>query len=93
MPSVTHSSPLYDVRILDDLLASAADLEFVGVAKVSGSGSWTPQNTGTATNVVIEDPVNGIDIPAGEQAVVEITVRLTDTATNVAGLEFSNTVV
>jgi len=91
VPSVTHSSPLYDVRILDDLLASAADLEFVGVAKVSGSGSWTPQNTGTATNVVIEDPVNGIDIPAGDQAVIDITVRLLDTPTNVAGLVFTNT--
>ena len=40
---------------------------------------------------MIEDPVNGIDIPAGEQAVVEITVRLQDTATNVAGLTFTNT--
>jgi len=90
VPSSPHTAPLYDVRILDDLNASAADLEFVSVSKVSGSGSWTPVNTGTATNLVIEDPVNGIDIPAGEQIVVEITVRLTDTSTNVAGLTFTN---
>jgi large repetitive protein len=76
VPSVPHSAPIYDVRIFDDLTASAADLEFVSVARVSGSGTWTPVNTGTATHLVIEDPVNGIDIPAGEQAVIEITVRL-----------------
>jgi uncharacterized repeat protein (TIGR01451 family)/fimbrial isopeptide formation D2 family protein len=91
VPAVAHTAPIYDVRILDDLAASAADLEFVSVTKVSGSGAWTPQNTGDATSLVIEDPVNGIDIPAGEQAVVEITVRLLDTATNVAGLSFTNT--
>ncbi len=91
VPSATHTSPLYDVRLLDDLAASAADLQFVDIAKVSGSGPWTPVNTGTATSLVIEDPVNGIDIPAGEQAVIEVTVRLSDTATNVAGLTFTNT--
>jgi uncharacterized repeat protein (TIGR01451 family)/fimbrial isopeptide formation D2 family protein len=91
VPSAPHSAPLYDVRILDDLSASAADLEFVSVSKLSGSGSWTPVNTGTLTNLVIEDPANGIDIPAGEQVVIEITVVLTDTGTNVAGLSFTNT--
>jgi uncharacterized repeat protein (TIGR01451 family) len=91
VPSQLHSAPLFDVRITDDLIASAADLEFVGVRKISGSGAWTPENTGTGSSLVIEDPVNGIDIPAGEQVVVEIDVRLADTATNVAGLTFTNT--
>jgi uncharacterized repeat protein (TIGR01451 family) len=91
IPSAPHTSPLYDVRILDDLNVSAADLQFVDVTKISGPGSWTPVNTGTATNLVIEDPANGIDIPVGAQAVIEITVRLLDTATNVAGLTFTNT--
>ncbi|MBT8067777.1 MAG: DUF11 domain-containing protein [Gammaproteobacteria bacterium] len=91
IPSALHSAHLYDVRILDDLNVSAADLLYVDVTKISGSGSWTPVNTGTPTNLVIEDPVNGIDIPAGEQAVIEISVRLADTATNVAGLTFTNT--
>ena len=91
VPFAPHIADMYDVRILDDLAASAADLEFVGVIKISGSGPWTPVNTGTATSLVIEDPVVGIDIPAGEQVVIEITVRLVDTATNVAGLQFTNT--
>ncbi|MHC4992383.1 MAG: hypothetical protein ACYTGC_15530, partial [Planctomycetota bacterium] len=90
VPSVPHTAPLYDVRILDDLTASAADLEFVSVSRVSGPGSWTPVNTGSATSLVIEDPTGGIDIPIGEQIVVEIRVSLQDTATNVAGLAFSN---
>ena len=60
-------------------------------ARVSGPGTWTPVNTGSSTNLVIEDPANGIDIPAGEQVILEVTVVLTDTATNVAGLTFTNT--
>jgi uncharacterized repeat protein (TIGR01451 family) len=91
VPSTPHTSPLYDVRIMDDLAAIAADLEFVSVTKVSPAGSWTPVNTGTAMSLVIEDPVSGIDIPIGEQAVIEVTVRLSDSATNVAGLTFTNT--
>jgi uncharacterized repeat protein (TIGR01451 family)/fimbrial isopeptide formation D2 family protein len=91
VPAAPHPAPLYDVRILDDLSASAADLEFLGVSRVSGPGSWTPVNTGSATSLVIEDTAGGIDIPAGEQIVVEVQVRLTDTATNVAGLSFTNT--
>lgn len=90
VPSTPHTAPLYDVRILDDLSGSAADLEFVSVSRVS-PGTWTPVNTGSATSLVIEDTVSGIDIPAGEQIVVEITVSLSDTATNVAGLLFTNT--
>jgi fimbrial isopeptide formation D2 family protein len=91
VPSAPHTAPLYDVRILDDLTVSAADLQFVSVAKISGSGAWTPVNTGSATNLVIEDSTIGIDIPAGEQVVVEITVVLEDTPANVAGLSFTNT--
>ena len=91
VPSAPFAFPLYDVKILDDLSASAADLRFVSVTKISGSQPWTPVNTGTATNLVIEDPTVGIDIPAGEQVVVEIAVQLENTATNVAGLQFTNT--
>jgi hypothetical protein len=57
VPSAPHTAPLYDVRIVDDLAASAADLQFVSVAKISGSGSWTPVNTSSGTApLVIEDP-------------------------------------
>ena len=40
---------------------------------------------------MIEDITIGIDIPAGEQIVVEISVMLDDTLTNVSGLTFTNT--
>jgi uncharacterized repeat protein (TIGR01451 family) len=91
IPSVPHSADLNDLRIFDDLTASAADLEFVSVSKVSGPGNWTPQNTGSSTSLVIEGNGNGIDIPVGEQVVVEVTVRLADTSTNTVGLTFTNT--
>jgi uncharacterized repeat protein (TIGR01451 family) len=91
VPTTPFPYPLYDVRITDDLGASAADLAFVSVAKISGSGAWTPVNTGSATNLVIEDPAIGIDIPAGQQVTVEITVRVLDTPTNTTGLQFTNT--
>jgi len=91
LPATPVNTALHDVRILDDLSASAADLRFVSVAKVSGSGSWTPVNSGSDTNLVIMDTAGGIDIPAGEQVVVEVTVELLNTPTNVVGLSFTNT--
>ncbi len=90
VPQTPYPDPIYDVKITDDLTASAADLRFVSVTKIAGSGSWIPVNTGTDTNVVIEDPTGGIDIPADEQITVEITVVLEDTPTNVADLVFTN---
>jgi uncharacterized repeat protein (TIGR01451 family) len=91
VPETPYPFPVYDVQLTDDLTASAADLRFLGVTKITGSEPWAPVNTGTDTNVVIEDTTIGIDIPAGEQVVVEITVVLEDTPTNVAGLTFTNT--
>ncbi len=90
VPAAPVNAALNDVRIIDDLSASAADLTFVSVAKVSGSQPWTPVNTGTPTSLVIEDPAIGIDIPAGEQIEIDITVMVADTATNVSGLDFIN---
>jgi uncharacterized repeat protein (TIGR01451 family) len=91
VPATPQPIDLFDVLITDDLTSSAADLRFVAVTKISGSGAWNPLNTGTATNLVIEDPAIGIDIPTGEQIVVEVTVVLEDTPTNVSGLTFTNT--
>jgi uncharacterized repeat protein (TIGR01451 family) len=91
IPATPYPLPLYDVRISDDLGASAADLSYVSVTKVSGSGPWTPVNSGTATDLVIEDTTTGIDIPIGEQIILDVSVRLDDTPTNVAGLTFTNT--
>ncbi len=90
IPATPINTPLYDVRILDDLSASAADLTFVSASVVSG-GSWAVVNSGTATDVVLEDTVTGIDIPAGGQAVIAITVALENTNTNQRDLVFSNT--
>jgi len=91
VPTTPQATALYDVRIIDDLTVSAADLNIVSVTKVSGSQPWTPLNTGSAVNLVVEDTAIGIDIPAGEQIVVDITVVLDDTGTNVSGLVFNNT--
>jgi len=90
VPETPYVFPAYDVRIYDDLIASAADLRFLSVTKISGSAPWTPANTGTPTNVVIEDAAIGIDIPAGEQVVIEIAVVLEDTPANTTGLSFTN---
>jgi len=91
VPATPIQTALHDVRILDDLNASAADLTFISVSKISGSQVWTPVNSGTAKNLIIEDTNNGIDIPAGEQVIIDITVQVDDSATNVSGLLFSNT--
>ncbi len=91
IPATPYPFALNDVRINDDLAASAANLRFLGVTKIQGSGAWTPVNTGTPTSLVIEDTAGGIDIPPGERIVVEITVVLEDTVTNVSGLQFTNT--
>jgi uncharacterized repeat protein (TIGR01451 family) len=90
IPATPYAFPIYDIRIRDNLTTSAAKMRFVGVTKITGSGPWTPVNTGTANEPLIEDPSVGIDIPAGEQIVVDIDVVLEDTATNVSGLAFTN---
>ena len=91
VPATPYAFDAFDVRIYDDLAASAADLRFLSVTKVAGSAPWTPANTGTPTDLVLEDAAVGIDIPAGEQVVLEIAVVLEDTPTNVSGLTFTNT--
>jgi uncharacterized repeat protein (TIGR01451 family) len=91
VPATPYPVPIYDVRIVDNLNGSAADLTYVSVSKVSGAGAWTPENTGDAKNLVIEDTATGIDIGVGEQIVLDVTVRLDDTPVNVAGLTFTNT--
>jgi uncharacterized repeat protein (TIGR01451 family) len=67
-------------------------LTLVSISTVSGSPAWTPVNTGTSTDLVIEDTTNGgIEIPANEQIVIGVTVRMNNVAGNIAGLAFSNT--
>ncbi|HWI40906.1 MAG TPA: hypothetical protein VNX25_05405, partial [Verrucomicrobiae bacterium] len=90
VPAVPAGVPLYDVRIMDNLGLSAAGMSFVGAQVISG-GAWNLSNTGTATNVILQDLNTGIDIPAGGQAVVQVTVALQNTAGNRGGTGFSNT--
>jgi uncharacterized repeat protein (TIGR01451 family)/fimbrial isopeptide formation D2 family protein len=85
VPATPIAVPLYDVRILDDLGLSNADLRFVSANVISG-GIWTLSNTGSASNLIIEDTATGIDIPANGQAVIEITVELQNTITNQSDL-------
>ena len=89
VPATPINVPLYDVRILDNLGLSAANMRFVSARVVSG-GSWSLSNAGSATDLILEDPATGIDIPAGGQAVIEITTELQNTATNQKGLAFKN---
>jgi uncharacterized repeat protein (TIGR01451 family)/fimbrial isopeptide formation D2 family protein len=93
VPATPVPVALHDVVVLDDLGASAADLNFVSVTRVAGPGTWTPVNTsGSLTNLRIEDNTNGIDIPAGEQIALAVRVLvMNNTTTNVAGLLFNNT--
>jgi|GEM_PF-782831 len=92
VPGAPIGSALFDVRILDDLqpLSPNVELIFVDVKKVSATGSWVPVNTGTPTNIVIEDITNGIDIPANQQAVIELTVVLRNHTNNQDGDTFTN---
>jgi uncharacterized repeat protein (TIGR01451 family)/fimbrial isopeptide formation D2 family protein len=89
VPATPSTVPLYDVHILDNLGLSAAKLSFVSASVVSG-GTWNLTNTGSATNLVLQDATTGIDIPAGGQAVIDITVVLQNVASNANGLAFTN---
>ena len=90
VPQTTVNTWLHDVRITDNLSASA-DLTYVSVTKVTGTEPWTPVNTGTTTSLVIEDATIGIDIPPNEQAIIEVTVLVSDVAANINGRTFTNT--
>ncbi len=91
VPEVPVDVPLYDVRILDGLNDSAADLRFIRADVLSG-GTWSLSNTGPSDkDLVIEDIATGIDIPSGGQAVIEVTVELENSGTNQRGLWFGNT--
>jgi uncharacterized repeat protein (TIGR01451 family)/fimbrial isopeptide formation D2 family protein len=92
VPAALQSTALNDVRILDDLGLSAADMVFVSVAAVGGPFAWTPVNVGSASNIIIQDSgANGIDIPANQQITIDLTVQLRNQPVNSAGLLFNNT--
>jgi large repetitive protein len=90
VPATPTNLPLYDVRILDNLGLSAANMTFVNAQVISG-GNWNLTNTGTATNIILQDLGTGIDVPAGGQAVIQVTVAMQNTASNQSGVTFTNT--
>lgn len=90
VPATPMTTALYDVRILDNLATSAADISYVSLTQVSGP-AWTPVITEVpAKNLLISGSGSGLDIPAGQQAVFDIRVVLNDSAGNVTGLTFQN---
>jgi uncharacterized repeat protein (TIGR01451 family)/fimbrial isopeptide formation D2 family protein len=89
VPATPTNVPLYDVRVLDNLGLSAAGMTFVSADVISG-GTWNLTNTGTATNLILQDLSTGIDIPAGGQAIIQVTVALQNTSSNRSGLTFAN---
>jgi len=86
VPAAPAKAPLYDVRILDSL---PPNVTFVSASVVSG-GTWNVINTGTGSNLILQDSGTGIDIPAGGQAVIRVTVAVMNTATNINGVSFIN---
>ncbi|MYM61754.1 isopeptide-forming domain-containing fimbrial protein [Pseudomaricurvus sp. HS19] len=91
IPQDPAATALHDVVITDDLSGLGVDVTFVGAVKLSGSQTWTPVNTGSGSTLVIEDTSSGIEIPAGEQIQVGITLRLDNTTGNSIGQTFTNT--
>jgi len=89
VPATPTNVPLYDVRILDNLALAAANMTFVGSQVISG-GAWNLTNTGTASNIILQDLNTGIDIPPGGQAVIQVTVALQNTTANRSGVTFTN---
>lgn len=91
IPATPQVTSLYDVRILDNLAASVADMSYVSITQVAGPVVWTPVVTGTPKNLVISGSGTGIDILAGQQLVFEVNVVLNDNiAVNTSGLTFLN---
>src|SRR5215469_10937087 len=81
---------LHDITITDDLNATGADMTYV-----SHTATWVNNGTPiphTFSNVGGVLTFSGFPIiPAGQQFVINITVVLNDTPTNVVGKQFFNT--
>lgn len=89
--TIPATGALHDVVVRMDLSESAADLAFVEAVQVAGSLPFNPVGTVDVNGVLtIEDINNGIDIAAGDQAVIDVTLMLRDTDINVDGLQFTN---
>jgi uncharacterized repeat protein (TIGR01451 family)/fimbrial isopeptide formation D2 family protein len=96
IPASPQPTVLYDVRVLDNLslALTGVTMSYVSASAhlQSGAQSWAAlTNSGTATNLILEDSAGGLDIPAGDQLVVDVTVVLNDdTVNNTLGKTFQN---
>ncbi|HEV8491700.1 MAG TPA: hypothetical protein VGR76_05490, partial [Candidatus Angelobacter sp.] len=80
---------LHDITITDDLNATGVDLTFVSHTATFVNGTPIPHTFSNVGNVLT---FSGFPIiPAGTQFVINITVVLNDTPTNVPGKQFFNT--
>src|SRR5262249_41966770 len=90
--SNNNGSPndLHGITVWDDLTATGVDLSFVSErAYWLGSGAPIAHTFSNVGGKLTFD--NFPVVPAGQQFVIEITVVLNDTATNVPGKQFINT--
>ncbi len=98
LPASPQPVALNDVRVLDDisLAARGVSLSYVSASArlASNARSWaTLTNSGTATSLVLQDSVTGgLDVPAGDQLIVDVVLVLNDdSANNATGKQFTNT--
>jgi uncharacterized repeat protein (TIGR01451 family)/fimbrial isopeptide formation D2 family protein len=98
IPATPQPTALYDVQVVDDIGLGTTGVSLAYLSSsahlASNSRSWSSlTNTGTATGLVLQDTSSGgLDIPAGDQLIVDVVLVLkTDTVNNTAGKQFQNT--
>ncbi|MBT8127795.1 MAG: isopeptide-forming domain-containing fimbrial protein, partial [Gammaproteobacteria bacterium] len=84
VPSVAANAALYDVVITDNLHPS---LEYLSATEISGTGLVMVDNTTAPGSVSLAIA----QIPAGQQAVIELRARVANNASANAGISFTNT--
>ena len=84
---------LHGVTIWDDLNETLVDMNYVSHTIRWRSSGALVQHTFTNTNDLLTFEIGdiGLDVPAGEQFIIDLTVVLEDTLTNAPGTTFVNT--
>jgi uncharacterized repeat protein (TIGR01451 family) len=84
---------LHGVTVWDDLNETNVDLTYVSHTVRWRSSGQPVQHAFTDVNGLLTFELDspGLDVPAGEQFLIELTVVLEDTPTNVPGTQFINT--
>ena len=84
---------LHGVTVTDDLNAMGVDLTYVSHTVRWESSGAAVQHTFSNANGLLTFEIGGagLDVPAGEQFIIELTVVLDDTPANTPGTQFVNT--